>query len=216
MKISSLPKYDRVKLLEKMNFNVPNYSKIKSSNQLLETENYSVRTNAIVDQMTFKMLQVKYQLESRQPLHAPTLSGKMAKKFVADVLTIDPCAEIIACPEINPRFAVAAGAIYIENSRGYIEAVYARPDRHALVRLVTHDGIIDVTDEFDRDTLPRIPVFCELYSYMLPHLMALKGCTFEFSYYSNRVGIHNAHTIFWDIMGQKSLEELECILAGTY
>lgn len=145
--------------------------------------------------------------EQTEPYHAIISRADFAKR--RHTLLRGGWKLIVAAP-IDPTYAEFAGAILREGTLTQVE-IARRPG--AVVRMVTHEGLIDKTytvrdgrrltgDQKVDDALRRVYEVEDRWS----SVPALSHVIYEFSYYQIQVGWKREHAIFWEITGIDSVD----------
>jgi len=204
-----MDKISRIRFLRMLGFNTPRYIVVDSVSKLnfLDSEKeWSIRSfdkkNRTKPLKFIKLIKKKYNIEEDYyPPHIPVVDAARAKEFCIDLLSfgITP----IACPAINPKDALFAGAAQKESGEATLEIAYGP----VMVRKVTREGKIDlgytmpclsavpylnITEDeaVNRGITAVLRDVCSL----LP-----EGYLVELSYYKNPLGMKHLRQIYWDI-----------------
>jgi len=202
-------KIRRIELLRLLGFNTPRYTVVDSVSKLdfLDSEKeWSIRSFNKKDRVKpskfIELIKKKYDIEvDYYPPHVPVIDAARAKAFCVDLLSFDVVP--IACPVINPKDAVFAGAAKKEGGVVTLEIAYGP----VMVRKVTREGKIDLRhimpcldvipylsitedDTINRGITAVVRDVCSL----LP-----EGYLVELSYYKKPLGEKGLRQIYWDI-----------------
>lgn len=205
-------KLKRIRLLEQLDLNCPGYIVVACEDdisKLAGSDVWSIRSFLLpVLPSNIKLKQPSLEKFKQFPIekayyppHAPVIKTKQAKRFLK--LLINYHLVGLACPVIDPKDAVFAGAACRENDIITIEVAKGP----VMVRKVTRDGEIDYRYVLNANIEGYLYLLTEdpgmneglntIYrdlSEKLPN-----GYLVELSYYKKPIGAKKQKQIYWDI-----------------
>jgi len=191
--------------MKTLGFNVPKYAVIESYEYLglLALENkWSIRSFMPPgSKFGPKDLQdfSNYPIEkSYIPPHCPSINSDLAVGFCRRLL--DHKLKPLACPVIDPKNAIFAGAGIRQNSNIRLEIAIGP----VMVRKVTREGIIDFSFSFTKGTTPGLIGTPNIDNGLLAVINDLNnklpsGYMIELSWYNYPIGCYNKKQIYWDM-----------------
>jgi len=205
-----MDKFSRINFLKKCGVNTPDYTILKSADDIKKTKVFkkykelSLRTQPtkeIPKQLRDEVVEILSAVDSKLdisfPPHFPVISSELAERICPILFKYD--LDVIVCGVINPKDAVWAGACLVDkNNNLFIEIAKGQ----VMVRKVTVEGKFDVAvsiygksylSEVQDDTIWVLGK--EIYD-----KIPLKNCVFEVSWYNKPIGWKRHNLIFWDVM----------------